>query len=71
MFDQAIEHPRSLYLCLKERDDGPHLFPEYLPDLPPMFVLHLNAIEDELRGIFINLILIYQFFYIATFDFPA
>src|SRR4030043_585985 len=58
MFDQSIQHFCSLHLCFEEGHNRPHPISKYLPDLFHMFILHLNPVEDELHGIFSDLILL-------------
>ena len=58
MSDRSIEHLCPLHFRFKKGNDRSHPVSEYLPDLFHMFVLHLDAVTDELGGISSHLVLL-------------
>jgi len=51
-----VQHLGSLDLGLKERNNRSHPVSEDLPDFFHVFVLHLNPVQDEIDGVFSNLV---------------
>ena len=56
VLDRPVQHLGSLDLGLKERNNRSHPVSEDLPDFFHVFVLHLNPVQDEIDGVFSNLV---------------